>query len=203
VDPPILIRPATTADFPAVWTLLEPTIRAGETFALPRDLGEAAAIEYWTAPGHEVFVAEAGGCLVGTYFLCANRRWRRGSRRQLRVHDRAQNAQPRDCPVVMGSPAPHGWRSTSPRKRAGGLLGDAIQRRGLIEPERRPSLGKPRLRARGTPTRGPALGPGRRLRHDPAGAAAIGRGVALRRPCDGPSGAHWRTGVALQSPLVK
>ncbi len=71
MDPPILIRPATTPDFPAVWTVLEPTARAGETFALPRDLGEAAAIEYWMAPGHEVFVAEAGGYVVGTYFLCA------------------------------------------------------------------------------------------------------------------------------------
>lgn len=33
---------------------------------------EADALAYWMAPGREVFVAEADGRVVGTYFLRAN-----------------------------------------------------------------------------------------------------------------------------------
>ena len=72
MSPPLLIRPATTADTPAIWALVEPTVRAGETFALPPDMSEADAITYWTGPGRAVFVAEADGRVVGTYFLRAN-----------------------------------------------------------------------------------------------------------------------------------
>jgi ribosomal protein S18 acetylase RimI-like enzyme len=68
------IRPAEETDATAIWTVLEPIIRAGETFALPRDLSEPDALAYWRAPGHEVFVAEEDGSVVGTYFLQANQR---------------------------------------------------------------------------------------------------------------------------------
>ena len=33
------VRPATTADAPAIWRILEPTIRAGETYAVPDEKG--------------------------------------------------------------------------------------------------------------------------------------------------------------------
>ena len=68
----MIIRPATTGDHAAIWTILEPVIRAGETYALPRDWGQAAALGYWIAAAHEVFVAEEGGVIVGTYFIHAN-----------------------------------------------------------------------------------------------------------------------------------
>ncbi len=47
-------------------------IRAGETYSLPRDMTRAAALAYWSAPGHAVFVAEQDGAVLGTYFLRAN-----------------------------------------------------------------------------------------------------------------------------------
>jgi ribosomal protein S18 acetylase RimI-like enzyme len=72
VDPQLLIRPASAADRPAIWAILEPTIRAGETYALPPDMGEADAIAYWMGPGRAVFVGEADGRVVGTYVLRAN-----------------------------------------------------------------------------------------------------------------------------------
>jgi ribosomal protein S18 acetylase RimI-like enzyme len=72
VHPSLLIRAATAADQTAIWAILEPIIRAGETFALPRDMGEADAIAYWTGPGRDTFVAEADGRVVGTYFLRSN-----------------------------------------------------------------------------------------------------------------------------------
>jgi len=68
----MLVRTSTAADHDAIWSILEPMIRAGETYALPVGMSFADALRYWTAPGHEVFVAEDNGRIVGTYFLCAN-----------------------------------------------------------------------------------------------------------------------------------
>ena len=68
----MLIRPAATDDDNAIWRILEPVIRAGETYVLPRDMSKAAALAYWRSPGHAVFVAEDGGRIVGTYYLRAN-----------------------------------------------------------------------------------------------------------------------------------
>ncbi|HEU4729105.1 MAG TPA: GNAT family N-acetyltransferase [Kofleriaceae bacterium] len=68
------IRPATRDDDAALWAVLEPVIRAGETFALPRDMTRDAALAFWHAPGGEVFVAEDGGAVVGSYFVRPNQR---------------------------------------------------------------------------------------------------------------------------------
>lgn len=72
MHPSLLIRAASAADRPALWAILEPIIRAGETYALPPDMSEADAIAYWTGTGRAVFVAEADGVVVGTYFLRGN-----------------------------------------------------------------------------------------------------------------------------------
>ncbi|NEU13758.1 GNAT family N-acetyltransferase [Methylobacterium sp. BTF04] len=68
----LMIRPATRADDDAVWAILEPTIRAGETYALPRDGTRVQMLAYWFAAGNHVFVAEVGGDVLGTYALRAN-----------------------------------------------------------------------------------------------------------------------------------
>jgi len=66
------IRPAIAADDDAIWRILEPTFRAGETYPIPRDVSRADALAYWRAPGNAVFVAEQGGGIAGTYYLRAN-----------------------------------------------------------------------------------------------------------------------------------
>jgi ribosomal protein S18 acetylase RimI-like enzyme len=66
------IRPAGPEDHDAVWAILEPTIRAGETYALPRDGTRANMLAYWFAPGHRVFVAVTDEGVRGTYVLKAN-----------------------------------------------------------------------------------------------------------------------------------
>lgn len=66
------IRPAAAADHPAIWQILAPVIQAGETYALPRDMTEAAAVAYWTGPDRQAFVADRDGEVVGTYYLRAN-----------------------------------------------------------------------------------------------------------------------------------
>lgn len=68
------IRPATLDDHAALWALLEPVIRAGEEFAVPRDGTIADAFAYWMPPGAEVFVAQDAGEVVGSYFVRANQR---------------------------------------------------------------------------------------------------------------------------------
>jgi len=69
---PPLIRQAEPRDHAAIWAILEPVIRAGETYALPRDMGREDALAYWLAPAHRTFVAERDGVVVGTYYLRAN-----------------------------------------------------------------------------------------------------------------------------------
>ena len=66
------VRPATPEDDDAIWRILEPTFRAGETYPIPRDIGRADALAYWHTPGHTVFVAEDDGRVIGTYYLRAN-----------------------------------------------------------------------------------------------------------------------------------
>ena len=71
---PLHVRPATPADDDAIWAILEPTFRAGETYPIPRDISRAEALAYWRTPGHWVFVAERAGKIVGTYYLRANQK---------------------------------------------------------------------------------------------------------------------------------
>ena len=66
------IRPARAGDDEAIWQVILPVIRAGETNALPPDMDRDAALAYWRAPGHAVFVAERDGLVLGSYFLHAN-----------------------------------------------------------------------------------------------------------------------------------
>jgi ribosomal protein S18 acetylase RimI-like enzyme len=70
----MLIRQSEPRDDAAIWRILEPTFRAGETYPVPRDISRAGALAYWHTPGHAVFVAEDAGTIVGTYYLRANNR---------------------------------------------------------------------------------------------------------------------------------
>ncbi len=68
------IRLATDDDKDSIWAILEPMIRRGETYPLPRDMSKSQAIEFWFAAGNETFVWQEGGAIFGTYFLRANQR---------------------------------------------------------------------------------------------------------------------------------
>jgi len=68
----VAIRPATDADHDAIWVILEPMIRRGDTYTLPRDMSKEQALEYWFSPEKETFVWEESGTVLGTYFLKAN-----------------------------------------------------------------------------------------------------------------------------------
>lgn len=66
------IRLATDGDRDAIWGILGPMIRAGETYPLPRDTNREEAFAFWFSPEKEVFVWEENGEVLGTYFLKAN-----------------------------------------------------------------------------------------------------------------------------------
>jgi len=70
----MLIRPAGSGDANAIWAIMEPIIRARETYTLPRDMIKASALAYWLSDEREVFVAEDNGEVVGTYCLRANQK---------------------------------------------------------------------------------------------------------------------------------
>jgi ribosomal protein S18 acetylase RimI-like enzyme len=69
----MVIRPAEAGDGDAIWAIMEPILRAGETYTLPHDMDKQAALAYWLSLEHEVFVAEEDRAIVGTYFLQGNR----------------------------------------------------------------------------------------------------------------------------------
>lgn len=72
MHPAVSIRQAERHDDASLWRILEPIIRDGTTYALAADLSEQDALRYWRAPGNEVFVAESGSDVVGTYFIRPN-----------------------------------------------------------------------------------------------------------------------------------
>jgi L-amino acid N-acyltransferase YncA len=66
------IRPATREDASAIWSIIGPTIRAGETYALSPGLTEEEGLEYWSGTDRETFVVEDEGEILGTYYIRAN-----------------------------------------------------------------------------------------------------------------------------------
>jgi RimJ/RimL family protein N-acetyltransferase len=68
----ISIRKAEGRDAAAIWRILEPIIREGCTYTLPADMSEEDGLRYWHGPAHEVFVADYGGEVLGTYYIRPN-----------------------------------------------------------------------------------------------------------------------------------
>jgi hypothetical protein len=98
----LAIRAALRSDEDALWAILEPIIRAGETYPLPRDMSKAGALAYWGSPRHEVFVAERDGAILGSYYLRANQdaggTWRIAATWSLRMPQVAALAAP--CALI-------------------------------------------------------------------------------------------------------
>ena len=67
-----LIRNITPKDRSAIWAILEPIFRAGETYPVDPDISETDALVYWVEGSHSCFVAEYNGQILGTYFICPN-----------------------------------------------------------------------------------------------------------------------------------
>ena len=67
------MRVATADDADAIWAVLEPMIRAGETYALDRAMSREAALAYWMGADKQTMVAvDPAGLVLGTYYCRAN-----------------------------------------------------------------------------------------------------------------------------------
>jgi GNAT superfamily N-acetyltransferase len=61
----MMIRPATENDHDAIWSMLEPTFRAGDTYAIDSEISREDALDYWYA-AHPYITAG------GTYYIRPN-----------------------------------------------------------------------------------------------------------------------------------
>lgn len=68
----MLIRAAGADDAAAIWAIIGPVIRAGETLARDRCVSESVAMADWLAPDKASFVAEEAGVILGSYYIRAN-----------------------------------------------------------------------------------------------------------------------------------
>ncbi|MCM5705400.1 GNAT family N-acetyltransferase [Larsenimonas salina] len=68
----LTLRPVRPEDKDAFWHIFEPILRAGTTYALPRDMQPARAWAYWGEAPLETWVAEDQGSVLGSYYLKAN-----------------------------------------------------------------------------------------------------------------------------------
>ncbi|RMA42750.1 GNAT family N-acetyltransferase [Rhodophyticola porphyridii] len=68
----LTIRSWGPDDADRLWSILEPTFRAGDTYTVDPEISRSEAISYWTAPEKTVFLAEDRTDLLGTYFIRPN-----------------------------------------------------------------------------------------------------------------------------------
>jgi ribosomal protein S18 acetylase RimI-like enzyme len=67
---PLVIRTAAPGDRPAIWDILRPVFRAGDTYTIDPAISEADAIAYWTQA--RCYLAELDGEILGTYYMKTN-----------------------------------------------------------------------------------------------------------------------------------
>jgi GNAT superfamily N-acetyltransferase len=66
------IRRAEARDHDDIWATLKPIFRAGDTYAIDRDIPRDAALEFWCEGNHTAYVFEDEGAILGTYYICPN-----------------------------------------------------------------------------------------------------------------------------------
>ena len=67
------IRPIEPKDWNGTWQIMKPVIRAGQTYAYPRDMTEAAARDTWVEKPVATWVAaDVDETIVGIYYIKPN-----------------------------------------------------------------------------------------------------------------------------------
>ncbi len=73
MDAHVNIRLISEADWPAVWQLMEPVIRAGDTYPYAIDMTVDGARQMWVEIPAATYVAEdEQGNILGTYYIKSN-----------------------------------------------------------------------------------------------------------------------------------
>ena len=68
----LTIRPARIEDHDAVWAILKPVFRAGDTYTIDPAITREDALGYWCGPTHRTWVAARGTAVLGTYYIRPN-----------------------------------------------------------------------------------------------------------------------------------
>ncbi len=70
----LTIRPFTEPDWHAVWQMIEPVFRAGDTYPYATDITEDEAFDAWINTPQTTYVAEdeENSAIVGTYYIKPN-----------------------------------------------------------------------------------------------------------------------------------
>jgi len=69
----VLIRPFETTDWAAVWNIIEPVFREGETYPMSPDITEDEARQAWVETAAYTYVVlHQNGDIVGTYYIRPN-----------------------------------------------------------------------------------------------------------------------------------
>ena len=69
----MIIRPYESGDWDAVWDILGPVFRQGETYPISPDISEDEAQQYWIEDPSFTYVAhEENGNIKGTYYIKPN-----------------------------------------------------------------------------------------------------------------------------------
>ena len=68
------IRPATAADFPAMWPIFQEVVATETTYMFAADTSRDDAFAYWFGAGVAAYVAEDDGAIAGMAKVVANQR---------------------------------------------------------------------------------------------------------------------------------
>ena len=68
----LTIRRAGAADHDALWAMLKPVFRAGDTYAVDPAISREDALAFWCGGTHTAHIAETGGTGLGSYYICPN-----------------------------------------------------------------------------------------------------------------------------------
>ncbi|MBY0460574.1 MAG: GNAT family N-acetyltransferase [Gemmataceae bacterium] len=94
------IRPATSADWPAIWELFRLAAASGEVFAYDDSTPEDVARKLWFDPPAACFVCEEDGRFAGTYYVRPNQPGR-GSHVANAGYAVAEEFRGRGCATLM------------------------------------------------------------------------------------------------------
>ncbi|MCW3479803.1 GNAT family N-acetyltransferase [Neisseriaceae bacterium JH1-16] len=70
----LTLRPASAADWPAMWAIFHAVVAGGDSYVFAPDTSESDARDYWFGPGIASWVVCDGARVVGQYKLVANQR---------------------------------------------------------------------------------------------------------------------------------
>ncbi len=67
-----ITRKSEKQDRAAIWAILKPIFRAGESYAVDTDISKIDALTLWCDGNHMAYVAQHADQILGTYYICPN-----------------------------------------------------------------------------------------------------------------------------------